>query len=95
LCALKGRNRSVTICSPANGRDVNSSVNIQAGTTDRTPVKLMQVFVDGNKIYEAPLSAIDIDLLLSKGSHLLTVDAIDVQNVSFGQTIIVRVNPHE
>ena len=62
LCALSTVNRTVTICSPGNGSTVKSPVRIIAGTTDVTPVKLTQVYLDGKKIYETPLSAINVNL---------------------------------
>ena len=60
LCALSTVNRTVTICSPGNGSTVKSPVRIIAGTTDVTPVKLTQVYLDGKKIYETALSAINV-----------------------------------
>jgi len=94
LCALSTVNRTVTICSPGNGSTVKSPVNIVAGTTDVTPVKLTQVYLDGKKIFEAPLSAINVALPIAGGSHRLTVQGLDTANVFFKKSISVNVSPH-
>ncbi|MGZ4876773.1 MAG: SBBP repeat-containing protein [Candidatus Angelobacter sp.] len=94
LCALSTVNRTVTICSPGNGSTVKSPVNIVAGTTDVKPVKLTQVYLDGKKIYETPLSAINVNLPIAGGTHRLTVQALDTASVFFKKTISVTVSPH-
>src|SRR5579864_1017263 len=94
LCALSTANRSVTICSPSGGSTVASPVRIIAGTTDVTPVKLTQVYLDGNKIYETGLSAINVGLPIAAGTHRLTVQGLDTANVFFKKSISVNVSPH-
>ncbi|MBZ5507714.1 MAG: SBBP repeat-containing protein [Acidobacteriia bacterium] len=94
LCALSTVNRSVTICSPGNGSTVASPVRIIAGTTDVTPVKLTQVYLDGKKIYETPLSAINVGLPIAGGTHRLTVQGLDTANVFFKKAISINVSPH-
>jgi len=94
LCALSTVNRSVTICSPGNGSTVKSPVNIVAGTTDVTPVKLTQVYLDGKKIYETPLSAINVNLPIAGGTHRVTVQGLDTASVFFKKTISINVSPH-
>jgi hypothetical protein len=94
LCALSPVNRSVTICSPSNSSTVKSPVNIVAGTTDVTPVKLTQVYLDGKKIYENPLSAINVNLPIAGGTHRLTVQGLDTASVFFKSTISINVSPH-
>lgn len=94
LCALSTVNRTVTICSPANGSTVKSPVNIVAGTTDVTPVKLTQIYLDGKKIYETQLSAINVNLPIAGGTHRLTVQGLDTANVFFKKAISVTVSPH-
>lgn len=91
LCALSTINRSVTICSPTSGSTVSSPVRITAGTTDVTPVKLTQVYLDGKKIYEARLSAINVNLPIASGTHRLTVQAFDTANVVFKKSVTVNV----
>ncbi|MGB9123418.1 MAG: SBBP repeat-containing protein [Candidatus Angelobacter sp.] len=94
LCALSTVNRTVTICSPGNGSTVASPVRIIAGTTDVTPVKLTQVYLDGKKIYETPLSAINVNLPIAGGTHRLTVQGLDTAGVFFKKFISINVSPH-
>jgi Beta-propeller repeat/Bacterial Ig domain len=94
LCALSTANRSVTICSPASGSTVASPVRIIAGTTDVTPVKLTQVYLDGKKIFQAPLSAINVGLPIAAGTHRLTVQGLDTAGVFFKKTIFINVSSH-
>ncbi len=92
LCALNSGNRTVTICSRGNGSSLGSPVNIVAGTTDATPVKLTQVYLDGNKIFEIKLSAINVNLPIAAGTHRLTVQALDTANVFFKTTVNITVH---
>jgi Beta-propeller repeat len=94
LCALSTANRTVTICSPGNGNTVASPVRIIAGTTDVTPVKLTQVYLDGKKIFEQPLSAINVALPIAGGTHRLTVQGLDTASVFFKKSISINVSPH-
>jgi hypothetical protein len=94
LCALSTVNRTVTICSPGDGSTVKSPVNIVAGTTDVTPVKLTQIYLDGKKIYETPLSSINVSLPIDGGTHRLTVQGLDTASVFFKKSISVNVSPH-
>jgi hypothetical protein len=94
LCALNTANRTVTICAPSNGSTVKSPVNIVAGTTDITPVKLTQVYLDGKKIYETPLSAINVNLPIVAGTHRLTVQGLDTASVFFKKSMSITVSPH-
>ena len=71
---------------------MKSPINVVAGTTDVNAVKLLQVFLDGRKIFEAPLSAIDVNLPIASGMHRLTVQAQDMSNVSFDQRVYIKVH---
>jgi Beta-propeller repeat/Bacterial Ig domain len=93
LCALKAGNRTVTICKPADNTIVTSPVTIMAGTTDSTPVKLIQVYVDGSKVYQAQLSAVMARLAMSTGVHRVTVQATDYVNPAFRSTVMVNIGP--
>src|SRR5262249_542164 len=92
LCALRAAT-SVTICRPGNGTTVHSPVTIIAGTNDSRPVKLLQIYIDGKKKYEAGLSAFEVKLPLAAGSHRLTLQAVDVTNFTFKSTAFVTVAP--
>jgi hypothetical protein len=82
----------VTICAPGNGSSVRSPVNIVAGTTDVTPVKLIQVYLDGKKIFEIKLSAINVQPPIAAGTHRLTVRALGTANVFFKTTVSITVH---
>ena len=90
LCALTSL---ATICSPQDGATVRSPMKLMAGTRDVTPVRLIQVYIDGQKAYQARLSAIDVRLPLSLGPHRVTVQAYDTANIVFKKTINVTVIP--
>jgi hypothetical protein len=66
---------------------VASPARIIAGTTDATPVKLTQVYLDGKKIYETGLSAVNVGRPIPAGSHRLTVQGLDTADVLFKKTI--------
>lgn len=91
LCALNTMNRTVTICAPSSGSTAKSPVRVIAGSTDANPVKLTQVYLDGKKIFEARLSAINVSLSMPAGMHRLTVQAIDTANVIFKKSITLKV----
>jgi hypothetical protein len=91
ICQLSTANPSTTICSPAAGGTVSSPVTIIAGSTDSTPVKLLQIYVDGKKAYEAALTAVYVSLPVSAGSHRITAQAVDTNNVVFKKSINVTV----
>jgi hypothetical protein len=90
-CPFTTVNRTVTICSPVNGSTVKSPVHIVSGTKDLIPVRLTQVYLDGKKIYKAPLSSIDVNLPISAGTHRLAVQALDTAGVFFSKTITINV----
>ena len=58
-CALSTVNPSVTICTPVNGATVTSPVRIVAGTTDSRRVTVMQIYLDGVKVYQVNAKSLD------------------------------------
>lgn len=93
VCALKTTTPSLTICAPANNATTHQPTEIIAGTRDSRPVKLIQVYVDGKKAYEARLATLDVKLWLATGAHRVTVQAIDTTNVVFKSTVNINVTP--
>lgn len=91
LCQLSSVNPSATVCSPAAGSTVSSPVKIIAGTRDSIPVKLLQIYIDGKKKYEAPLAAVYVTLSLPAGSHRVTAQALDTSNRIFKKSINITV----
>lgn len=91
LCALSTANPSATICSPGAGSTVSSPVKIIAGTTDSIPVKLLQIYVDGKKKYEAPLAAVYLTLAMPAGSHRVTAQGLDSSGRFFKKSVTITV----
>src|SRR3954469_3399831 len=77
-CTLNTASPSVTICTPLNGSTGPSPIQVKAGTTDNaSPVKLMQIYVDGIKKYQISANSVDTALDLPAGSHRVAVQAMD------------------
>jgi phospholipase C len=90
-CSLNPQNQTVTICSPAPNSTVNSPVNVVAGTTDSNSIKILQIYVDGAKVYEVASSQLNTNVTMSNGSHRLTVQAQDSTGAVFKSTESINV----
>jgi phospholipase C len=91
-CALNTQNQTVTICTPGDGETVSSPVHLVAGATDSTPVRSMQVWVDGKKTYEQFSAPLDVYLTtLTPGAHRIGVQAYPISGPVFKavQNIVV------
>jgi phospholipase C len=62
---------------------------VVAGTNDSHTVKLLQIYLDGVKVYEIAASSLDTTVSMSAGKHRLTVQAKDSISQIFKQTIYV------
>lgn len=75
-------NRTITICSPADGSTVDSPVELDAIATDSSAVSYMQVYLDNVKVYEKTnTKSISTTLSTSSGTHRLTVQAKDAGGI--------------
>ena len=90
-CPLSTTNPSVTICTPANGATVTSPVRIVAGTTDSRRVNLLQIYLDGVKVYQVKAESLDTPVAMTVGTRRLTVQARDRGANWFKQTININV----
>lgn len=90
-CALSSASPSVTICTPQNGTTVSSPVNVVAGTTDSQAVTLLQIYLDGAKVYQVAAAQLNTNVMMNPGTHRLTVQAIDSAKIIFKSTINVTV----
>ena len=90
-CPLSSANPSVTICAPANGATVTSPVRVVAGTTDSRRVNLMQIYLDGVKVYQVKAESLDAQVPMAIGTRRLTVQARDRGANWFKQTINLNV----
>ena len=89
-CPQSSVDPSVTICNPADGATVTSPVRVVAGTNDSQPVTVMQIYVDGVKVYQVAANQLDTAVPMSDGNHRLTVQARDAASRVFKQTIFVN-----
>ena len=76
-CTLNPTSPSVTICTPANGANVSSPVNIVAGTTDTSPVLAMAIYVDNVLATKQNVSEINVSINMSPGNHYIVVQEWD------------------
>src|SRR3954470_5258437 len=91
VCALNQASPSVTICKPATGSTVHSPVEVMAGPRESPKVRLVQVYVDGKKVYQANLASLDVKLNIAPGTHRVTVQAFDTANVVFKSSVNITV----
>jgi hypothetical protein len=75
-CTASTTNRTVTICSPANGSTVSSPAHVVAKVTDSATVTV-KVYVDGVATLTTTSKSIDLSTTLPAGSHKVTVRAWD------------------
>jgi hypothetical protein len=90
-CSAPTTSRTVHICSPA--ASATSPVHILATAYAAGGVKLVQVYVDGVKLYQVAGSTIDTNLAMASGTRRLTLQAEDNSGVYFKTTIYVTVSP--
>lgn len=90
-CPLSPVNPSVTICTPASGGTVTSPVRVVAGVTDSRRVTVLQIYLDGVKVYQVNSRTLDKSLPMAVGTRRLTVQARDSAAKWFKQTINVNV----
>jgi hypothetical protein len=78
LCKLSSTDPSVTLCAPTPGATVGRTMRVLAGTTNTQRIKLMQVYIDGIKKYDA-LNAGSFEAFfpMTIGLHRVTVQARD------------------
>lgn len=91
-CTLNTASPSVTICMPTNNQSVTSPVRVVAGTTDDVAITVLQIYVDGAKVYQVTgASTLDTSLAMTIGTRRLTVQAMDAANRVFKSTIYITV----
>src|SRR5947208_3142371 len=70
---------SVTICMPQSGNDLNSPIHLQILTNDSAKVDMLQVWYNGVKRWQNPVSSADFFLAAeSSGPYRITAVAHDV-----------------
>jgi hypothetical protein len=82
---------TVTISSPASGATMPAPIKVVASATSSHPVTLMQIYLDGVKVYQISGASVSTSISASTGQHRLTVQAYDSSNYVFKSTIYVTV----
>jgi hypothetical protein len=76
-CTLDATQPSVTICTPAPNATVTSPVHVVAASNSAPTATLIQIYLDGHKVYESKASQLDTNVAMTAGSHRLTVQAFN------------------
>jgi hypothetical protein len=75
---------TVNVCLPGQNANVNSPVHVVAAAKSTVAITAMQIYVDGKLLFNTPnTSAIDTDVPIAKGTHLLVVKAWDHNGKNF------------
>ena len=82
-CATSQINPTVTVCQPVDGSFSNSPIRIQANAFDTTTVTALQEYIDGNLVYNQPVTSFDITEAEAVGPHFLVTKAFDAKGISF------------
>jgi hypothetical protein len=83
---------SITICMPTSGADLNSPLHLQIATNDSAKVDMLQVWYNGVKRWQNPVSAADFFLTAeSSGPYRITALAHDVTGRWFQTTVNVNI----
>jgi len=83
---------SVTICMPQSGDDLNSPIHLQIATNDSAKVDMLQVWYNGVKRWENPVSSADFFLAAENaGPYRVTALAHDVSGRWFQTTININI----
>ena len=90
-CIVSGIDRTVKICTPANGATVASPVHIEGTFGTSFAVNAAQIYVDGVlKISAGSTQRVDTSLPMSAGKHRITLKGWDNAG-QFSQTINIIV----
>jgi len=96
-CAPSSTNQTVTICTPQDGDQESSPVELAAVTTDSNPLKATQVYVDGAKAAEGngndggSNKYVLAHVLLEPGPHRVTFQALEQSGAVIRKTIHITV----
>ena len=86
-CSPGNADPSVTICMPAEGSSLNSPIHLQIATNDSSQVDMLQVWYNGVKRWQNPVSSADFFLAAeSAGPYRITALAHDVSGRWFQST---------
>jgi hypothetical protein len=93
-CAPSQSNQILVICTPQDGDQETSPVEMAAVTTDSNPLNATQVYVDGVKAAEGngdEANYVLTHLLLEPGPHRVTFQALEKSGLIIRKTINISV----
>jgi hypothetical protein len=93
-CAPSSTNQTVVICTPQDGNQETSPVELAAVTTDSNPVQATQVYVDGVKAAEGngnESKYVLAHVILPTGPHRVTFQALETSGLIIRKTINISV----
>ena len=83
---------SVTICMPQSGDSINSPIHLQIATNDSAQVDMLQVWYNGVKRWQNPVSSADFFLAAENaGPYRITALAHDVSGRWFQSTVNINI----
>lgn len=83
---------TVIIQSPTNSSTVSAPIVVSATAEDMIAnVRLMQIYLDGLKVYQVAGSSLNTSLAAGTGKHRITVQAYDYANNVFKSTVYATV----
>lgn len=95
-CTLNPNNHTVTICTPQSRTSsdaIASPVRVVAACTDSTPINVIQIYDNGQKVVQRQgTREIDIALPLKAGSNTIAVACKDTSGVSFSGSVNTSVS---
>ncbi len=91
-CTLSKTNQTITICSPANGATVGTTIHVNAGTTDTLSIQYIELYFQNERYVIQHQNFLDASITVPAGTHEnLTVQAHDTGGATFKQTYFINV----
>ena len=85
--------QSLTIVSPKTGSTVSSPVRVVANFASTAPIETITILLDGVQVAQPDaVTPLDIDVPMSAGNHLLTVNAVQTDGVQLSDSRNVDVS---
>src|SRR5262249_7595426 len=79
--------QTLTIVSPKSGATVSSPVRLVANFSSTAPIETISVLLDGVQVAQPDaVTPLDIDVPMSAGNHLLTVNAVQSDGVQLSDS---------
>lgn len=85
--------QTLTIVSPKNGSTVSSPVRVVANFSSTAPIETITILLDGVQVAQPDaVTPLDINVPMSAGNHLLTVNAVQADGVQLSDSRNVDVS---